>query len=111
MLWACERLGMLHWGTPRASGWLAGSRHAGYLWLRKVKSNDKLSLRVFHPVTQQPITDAAAAAAVVILAFRETARLNGSPARSEEPPCLSTDIPLRAGGFTQTLGVIKPNKG
>ena len=21
-----ERLGMLHWGTPRTSGWLAGSR-------------------------------------------------------------------------------------
>ena len=28
MLWARKRLGMLHWGTPRASGWLAGSRLA-----------------------------------------------------------------------------------
>ena len=28
MLRACEMLGMLHWGTPRASGWLAGSRRA-----------------------------------------------------------------------------------
>ena len=28
MLRTLERLGMFHWGTPRASGWLAGSRHA-----------------------------------------------------------------------------------
>ena len=28
MLRAREMLGMLHWGTPRASGWLAGSRRA-----------------------------------------------------------------------------------
>ena len=28
MLRAREMLGMLHWGTPRASGWLADSRRA-----------------------------------------------------------------------------------
>ena len=28
MLRACEMLGMLHWGTPHASGCLVDSRHA-----------------------------------------------------------------------------------